>query len=207
MVIIFGTAFLGKVKTLNNQCIETKFFCFFVPLFPINSMLVTSSGWNNRQGIEIPLNSISVISVYARLVSFIVAISNWIFYYSSTSMYYQDTSLPWSALIFSALCIYFCFFFGKSTKLENEQRNKMGKAIGIYAMPNWFYYDKIKSMLDDLNIKYKILFESDWKSDLMKNEIPENKLPILYALAVFNLMFYDEPEDIVYYNRAYEIFS
>lgn len=217
MIIFFGTGFFGKVKKQNNQWIETKFFYLMVPIYPINSMLVTNSRWRERQGMEIPLNKTSIKALYGRLISTIFAIISWFNFYInySDSAYYITSSntiaershFPFFQIIFTALCIYFWFFYGKTKEEEFIQRDKVGRAIGLYAMPEWFYTDKAKAILDDLERSYQLDFNSNWKEDLMSEDVPKNRLARLYGLALFNYLYFDDPENLPFYNRAYELFN
>ncbi len=215
MIIFFGTGFFGKVKKQNNQWIETKFFYLMVPIYPINSMLVTSSRWRERQGMEIPLNKTSIIALYGRLVSTAFAVISWINYYIYSTGYYISYGdmhaprfyFPFFQILFTALAIYFWFFYGKTKKEEFIQRDKIGKSIGVYAMPEWFYTDKAKAILDDLERSYLLDFNSNWKEDLMSEDVPKNRLARLYGLALFNYLYFDDPENLPFYNRAYELFN
>lgn len=216
MIIFFGTGFFGKVKKQNNQWIETKFFYLMVPIYPISSMLVTNSRWRERQGMEIPLNKTSIKALYGRLISTVFAVISWFnFYISYSDSYYITSSntiaershFPFFQIIFTALCVYFWFFYGKTKKEEFIQREKLGKSIGLYAMPEWFYADKVRAILDDLEKSYQLDFNSNWKEDLMSDDVPSNKLPRLYGLALFNYLYLDDPENLTYYNRAYELFN
>lgn len=165
---------------------------------------------------EIPLNKTSIKALYGRLISTVFAVISWFnFYISYSDSYYITSSntiaershFPFFQIIFTALCVYFWFFYGKTKKEEFIQREKLGKSIGLYAMPEWFYADKVRAILDDLEKSYQLDFNSNWKEDLMSDDVPSNKLPRLYGLALFNYLYLDDPENLTYYNRAYELFN
>src|SRR5205085_9614129 len=102
--MIIGTMFLGKVKEINKQYVETKFFVFGIPIFPTGSMLVTASGFRSRQGLTIPLDTTSVIAGYARLLTFIAFLICLVMGYVES-----DKILELIGLAFGALCFYFYF--------------------------------------------------------------------------------------------------
>ena len=164
---------------------------------------------------EIPLNKTSIKALYGRLISTALAAICWFNFYISDAGYYitssntieERSNFPFFAIIFTALAIYFWFFYGKTEKEEFIQRDKMGKSIGLYAMPEWFYADKVRAILDDLERSYQLDFNSNWKEDLMSEDVAKNRLPSLYGLALFNYLYLDEPENLTYYNRAYELFN
>ncbi|WP_207422647.1 hypothetical protein [Desertivirga brevis] len=157
MRIVFGTAFYGKIASLSRQWIETKFFhVWFIPLFPISSILVTSKEFNSRGGIELPLSRKSVCATYMRLVTLL-----FVLWYAAQvtgifSLYYYSTReeaqvaylwLCGKTLLSIAACIYLFFFFGKTTPEEALIREKVGRVTGIYALPEWFDFITAKDKL------------------------------------------------------------
>ena len=46
--MIIGTMFHGRMKSLNDQWIETKYLIIGIPLIPLSSMFVTKSEGNSR---------------------------------------------------------------------------------------------------------------------------------------------------------------
>jgi hypothetical protein len=196
--MIIGTMFLGKVKEINKQWIETKFVVIGVPLFPTSSMLVTSSRYKTRQGINIPLDATSVIAGYARLFTFIAALVAIFIGAAENSLLTQLLGLA-----LAGLWVYFYFNFGKAKPHEIEQRTKLGKAIGLYALPHWFDFDDALRNFKTLQFHYKDKFQNaDWKEDLMNPGAPADRKPFLYALALFNYMIAQSPENETLLNAA-----
>ncbi|MBW4889796.1 hypothetical protein KXQ82_08715 [Mucilaginibacter sp. HMF5004] len=202
MVFIYGSNFYGKVAQVNHQWIETKFATFmFFPIFPIGSILVTSSSFRERQGINISTYKKSVAATYARIFSLLFAI--WFIYdlFSSYS-FGKLNDLVW-ALIFSALWVYFYFFYGRPTADELTIRNKVGTVTGMYALPNWFDFSYRRNKLRDYENLYKTKYpDNDWKTDLRDNHTDPEKLPLLYIIALYNCTVYDIPENDELYNKA-----
>jgi hypothetical protein len=214
MRIVFGTGFYGKVAKLDNQWIETKFFhCFFIPIFPISSMLVTSSQFRRRQGLNISTNKKSVIAVYASMICFAMAAYN---VFAMENTYYltreeAHKALTWhmiKLIMWGAAWVYFFFFYGKVTTAETAIRTKVGKSTGFYALPEWFDFLESKSHLNTYLIRYMSLYPGqDWKADLQEKNISSEKLPLLYAIALFNCMTYDVPENDELYFKADSLFN
>ena len=201
--MIIGTMFLGKVKEINKQHIETKFFVFGIPIFPTSSMLVTESGYNRRQGMSIPLNTTSIVAGYARLLTFVAAIVFLFMGYGESSL-----TLQLIGVAFAGLWVYLYFWFGKPTPSEIEERSKLGNAIGFYAMPNWFDFDTALNNYKNLQYHYKDKFQnSDWKEDLNGAHIDADKRPVLYAIALFNFMVDQSPENERLFNKANSIYK
>jgi len=195
--MIIGTMFLGKVKEINKQWIETKFFILGVPLFPTSSMLVTASAHNSRQGISIPLNATSVIAGYARLFTFLAALGLIL-----GGMIEANNTLTLVGVAFAIAWGYFYFKFGKPSAEEIAERSKLGNAIGIYALPNWYDFDGAMRNLNHLQFHYKGKFNSDWKTDLSSGDVSSEKIPVLYALAVCNYMIDQSPANDDMLNKA-----
>ncbi len=189
--MIIGTAFLGKVKEINKQWIETKFFIFGLPLFPTSSMLVISEKHGMKQGLSIPLNAISVIAGYTRILTFLSAvfILGFVWFNPDPGFHEINPTLTVIGFVFAAIWFFFYFRFGKASKKDIEQRSKLGAAIGIYALPGWFNFNESLTNLKNLEYRYKENFQNnDWKTDLNSSHIPPEKRSILYALALFNRM-------------------
>lgn len=214
MRIVFGTGFYGKVGKLNNQWIETKFVhLFFVPIFPTGSMLVTNSEFRKRRGLQLPTNKKSVISVYASMFTFLMGVFFW---FSLTDTYYETVEAArwghiwgWAKLILCAAAwVYFFFFYGKATKEEIAVRTKVGQSMGYYAKPEWFDYAESKSILTTLSINYMSRYPGqDWKTDLKNGTSDLQQQRLLFALALFNCMVYDVPENDELYFKADQLFN
>jgi len=210
MLITFGNRFFGKVATAKGHWVETKFFSImFIPIFPVSSFFVTEAGYNKRNGFGITLNNTSIIATYGRLLSFLIAA--WLLFMGYSA--WADPGLEGSAsgkfiypvmgIAFVAIWVYFCWFYGKATPGDMVIREKVGIATGYYALPHWFSYPQLRNMLGEVQMRYKIKYpDSDWKTDLMNHAIETEKLPLLYALALFNCMVFDLPENDDLYARA-----
>lgn len=200
--MIIGTLFLGKVKEINNQWIETKFVVIGVPLFPTSSMLVLSSGHNSRQGITIPLNRTSVIAGYSRIFTFIGAVA-----LLAVGLVEGMTSLLLPGLLLGIAWGFLFFKYGKSTPAETEERNLLGKAIGLYALPDWLDFDTVMNNLKNLQFHYREKYNaSDWKEDLQAPVVPAERKPVLYALALFNYMIDQSAESETLYTKARSVY-
>lgn len=208
MFITFGTNFYGKVATVKGHWIETKFFTvMFVPIFPLNSMYVTGSEFRKRSGFTIALNNKSIIAVYSRLLSFIIA--GWFLFwaYESATSYYGEAAGAVKSLIlgllFAAAWVYFAFYYGKATEADIAMRTKVGSVTGLYALPHWFDYPELRNMLGGFQLQYKTKYpDGDWKADLNNDNPAPEKYKLLYALALFNCMAYNLPENDELYAKA-----
>jgi uncharacterized membrane protein YuzA (DUF378 family) len=214
MFITFGTRFYGKVANVNGQWVETKFFSvMFLPIFPLMSFYVTGSEYNKRRGFDIAMHKTSVIAAYSRLIFFIL--SGWMLFlaYVSFTNYFGGSKS--SAIIyvilglaFAAAWVYFCFYYGKATLADMETRNKVGSVTGFYALPHWFDYPQLRNMLKSFQLDYKQKFpDSNWKADLMEDKVDPEKRELLFAIALFNCMVYDLPENDELYARADSVYA
>ena len=206
MVFVYGTAFYGKIAPLHKQRIETRFFSLmFIPIFPVGSVFVTSAKFNKRYGIDIPLSKKSVFATYCRMFCLLLAvymlcsalgIGHLHFYLSFEAARHTTNLYFLKGAVFAAFYIYFYFFFGQSTAEQIALRNKIGSVTGIYALPQWFNYVYLKNMLRTLQLEYKETYPgSNWKEDLADKAVAPQKHAVLYALALFNCMVNDIPEN------------
>ncbi|GAA4319782.1 hypothetical protein GCM10023149_18690 [Mucilaginibacter gynuensis] len=210
MIIAFGTGFFGKISNVNDNWIETKFFTImFLPIFPLTSMFVTGSEFRSRRGFEIDLVGKSVFATYARLFSFLLAA--WFFFMAYDNSYYsvsETITYIVAGLLFAAAWVYFCFFYGKASAEDVELRIKIGTVAGIYALPNWLDYNDLRNMLGTSELKYKQQYpDSNWKQELAGDAIAPEKYKLLFALALFNCMVYDLPENDELYKKAYVLYQ
>ena len=212
MLITFGTRFCGKVATVNDQWIESKFFSImFIPIFPLGSMFVTGSEFRSREGFNIGVSALSVKAVYGRMLS--MGLAAWFLFLGfdgfrgyGGSQANAFTYLLLGALM-SALCVYFYLYYGKASLDDVLLRNKMGRLTGYYALPHWFDYSTQRNMLGSLELQYQKKFPNDnWKADLRDGTADAGKYQLLFGLALFNCIVYDLPENDELFARADEQF-
>jgi hypothetical protein len=182
--MIFGTFFTGRVKTQNEQFIETKIFSFIIPIYPISSMLVTETLSRGRRGIDIMKNKLSVIAAILRILStFSFLFFSFIYHGSySESIFIKILRV----IIPLSLAIYFWFFFGKTKSKEKFVRNQFGKIFGLYFMPEWLYLDEFKKMNDDAKKTYRTKNSSDsWIEKLNTTKFNDDDFALIYCISYF----------------------
>ena len=184
MIFVFGTRYIGGVKSYNSQSIQTKFFhlCYF-PLFPVEgeSLLVTASGIKTRQGYYMKLNKTSVIAAYTRIPSFVLGVIGLGVGSESHSLFGIITGF---ALI--ALGIYLSVYYGRSTREENEERELIGQYTGIYAKADWIAHNICETLYIRMRDAYAA-GGSNWKTDLKSGNVADTKR--MYAIALINAAF------------------
>ncbi len=162
--MIFGTVFTGQIKSQNKQCIETKVFCFIIPVYIMTTTLVTDVIPRGRKGIEIKTNKISVIAAIIRpIISVLALFSIGAYIGNFGNDEWQWLIIP--VIIAFSLFIYFWFFFGKTNKKEAFIRNQFAKETGLYLIPNWLKKRKLEHFFYELNKKYKKDFDNELWSD------------------------------------------
>jgi hypothetical protein len=208
MIILFGMTFLGKVDKIEKQWIETSFFYLFIPLFPISSMLVTSSEFRKRQGMKVALNTKSVIAGYARVYLFLLSAYmiwvNWMIAENNFGPFsIRFDSYFFLTLIVVSSWIYFMFFFGRAKEADIRVRKKIATCTGLYALPEWFDLDESDRYLKTFLNRYQQMYpDSNWKEDLQSGNHPEKKHQHLYGIALFNCMTFGSDEDAELYYKA-----
>jgi hypothetical protein len=217
-MILYGTAYYGKVQQVNKQWIETKFFhVWFIPLIPVGSMFVTASEFRSRKGFEVSMHTKSVMAVYLRMFSLLIAafFIAQLFGFIGDHYYYDETEKHRAvfintieALIASVVCVYGCFFFGKSGTVDREVREKIGSITGFYALPNWFDYYHItllqKQFLSEYNLRFP---DSDWKAQLADKQVDNERIRLLFGVSLFTCMVEDNPENEQLYYKAYDLYK
>jgi hypothetical protein len=151
--MIFGTVFTGQIKTQDKQYIETKMFCLIVPIYVVNSMLVTEVVANGRKGIELKKNSLSIMAAIIRPI-----ISIALFFSVGAYIGNYDT-MPWliAPLIFTlGLFVYFWFYFGRTTAYEKFIRLQFAKELGLYIFPKWLKQQQARTFFEQLKKQYLV---------------------------------------------------
>lgn len=214
MVITFGTRFCGRIATVNNQWIETKFFhILFIPLFPVGSMFVTQSGYQKRNGFDMGVNSKSVIAVYGRIASMLLGAWFLFWAYAAFSEPYLIGQVnPFIPLILGivavAACIYFYRSYGKANDNDIRLRTRVVKLTGFYALPNWFDTIDLLNMISALEAKFKQQYpETDWKDEIKNGTLTNGNALLVYGLALLNCVMYDTPENDELYAEADRLYT
>lgn len=195
----------GKVGHLEGQWIQTEFgLAMGFILFPVSSMLVMPKGKGHEEVIQIPTNGKSVLAGYARIILPILAA---IFLF--VAMGERDVDHPQrffialiTPVVLGLLYYYFRIHFGKPSEKEVIERTRLGRSIGVYTQPKWIYEDKLYDMAKDARYAYKEKFNSEWKDDIIQPHIPKEKLPLLYALSLFDYMIHPTDEMGNHLNRV-----
>ncbi|WP_343671730.1 hypothetical protein [Chitinophaga sp.] len=184
MFFVFGTKYLGGVKSYNNQEIQTKFFHFcFMPLFPVEgeSLLVTESGWNTRKGIYLKQNGTSILAGYGRM--WILGLAAATFFLGKAS-----DSILWMivGLALGAFAVYLFISYGKSTAEENAEREVIGSLTGIYAVAEWLPDNVCDSIFNRMRAAYQAEGRN-WQEDIRTGNVMNPK--VAYALALLNYAY------------------
>lgn len=173
-----GSIFFGKIKKLNGQHIETKFFMLGIPLFPIKSLFVTKIGFEERDGIEIGLNTDSVLKGLFGPLSLLLAFL----------LIFLDKELDISNgkiidFVFLIVGLFFLFIIGGTSDAEKEIRLLYQKAIGINALPEYFAKDELdiflKMLIQKANSNLQV--GENWIKVIENKSYNDTQLPILFA--------------------------
>jgi len=204
MIFVHGARHYGKVAKLNQQWVETKFYhLYFIPIFPIESTLIISSQSGIQEALTLPTHKKSVIATYCRVFSLIL--TAWICYQLFGNTNNLDLFFAIEAILVLAACMYFYLFYARSTTEEIEFRNKIGSATGLYVLPAWFDHQQAKDQLYKFEYFYKDNYPGqDWKTDIFRQNLNTEQQALLFAIALFNCMTYDVPENEALFARADE---
>jgi hypothetical protein len=213
MFITFGTGFYGKVASHQAHWIESKFFhIMFVPIFPVGSMYVTHSEFRKRGGVDIPTHSKSVLATYLRLFSgmFAAFMLYDIFGEYGSGVFYGHSFVFRCvlALLSVSLWVYCCFFFAKASVADKQMRDKVQSVSGMYALPHWLEHSFLWTMLEVYEKRYAEKYPGrDWKKDVEIANLDADQRRNIYAIALFNCMINNLPENDELYIKADILYS
>ena len=190
--MIFGTVFTGQVKTQERQYVETKVFCFVIPLYVVTTLLVTKVTAEGRLGMEIKSNRISILAATIRpIISVIWVFATGAFIGNYDTMLWLLVPLTISIFLF----IYFWFYFGKTTKQERFVREQFGKIFGLYFLPRWLKPLDLKTKFEGLKKVYISNYgQSDWKDKIKGMPYYKEEFPLLYCLTALENTIDYNPE-------------
>lgn len=184
--MLFGSVFLGKVKELDNQFIETKFLLIGIPLYPVSSIFVTHSDYNKRSGFDCIQFRQSIIAGYVRISSFLIGLG--ILLIGLLSLLGADEEPnEWYFVIIGIILLsiwaYSFFILGKPKEEEILRRKRLGNAIGVNALPEWLTNESVIKMIKDIEYKiFQITNDPKWKDNIENlHRIPKELIPILFA--------------------------
>ena len=170
--MIIGTMFHGRMKSLNDQWIETKYLIIGIPLIPLSSMFVTKSEGNSRQGFEIGMHGQSVLKGYLSILSAIAGVG------------LTFIGPQWAGIPLLAAAIYFYFFFGKSSEAENQERTLFQLATGINALPAYLNVETAITLRNRVILALKQQLnqpEMDWLAYIESESYDETTLSLVFA--------------------------
>lgn len=195
--MIIGTVFTGHVKTQNKQWIETKMFCFGIPLYITNTMLVTDVTGRGRRGIEIKTNRMSILAAIIRPIVTI----GWLISMGALIGNHDTMTWLWGpAILTTALFVYSWFFFGKTTKYEKFVRKQCGDVFGLYFMPEWLDAYEANGNFESAKKVYVAKFgTTDWKEKLKKMYYHDEHFALAYCLTALenNIAYNPESEALL----------
>jgi hypothetical protein len=201
MGIIIGTMFAGQIKSLHGQYISTKVFILGLPIFPIDSILVTKKEFLvGRNGIEIPKNNISITAAFLRI--WLIPLAALLFFL----LRFQTDTSAFTFIGLTALAfIYLWFIFGRSTAKENFAREHFGKIFHVYFMPEWLYFEDLEKFQKAAMKNYNEEFgNEDWESELKKIQIGDLRFSLVYCTAYLTIQLKDMESKRKILDKKYE---
>ena len=178
--MIIGLTFAGKMKTLDDQCIETQFLTVGIPLIPIKSMFVIKPGYKTREGFTIGLHGKSVLKGYMSFLCLAVGI----FLLIGGNAIFDNQGFSLLGLLVLGAAVYFFFIYGKSTENENADRLLFQKAVGINALPEYLDKPTAANLRDRLLVGIKSTVSNPdmkWIDLVESKNYDEKLLPALFA--------------------------
>lgn len=174
-----GTMFLGKVDSIGNESVQTKFFILGVPLVPLSSSYVLEERVNGISGFEIPVSAKSVLFGYVRMYAWIAALLAGIFAY--VERHDSEGLWVWCG-IFGVVAVVTTFALGGLPRREKLRRSVLLVTAGIGAPPELLPVDVRASITEKLKAVWEKENEGKpWRAAI-ENGAGE---PVLFAIAEY----------------------
>ena len=203
-MIIFGKIFGGKVHKVDDQWIETSYLMIMAPLIPLETMFVTNSEFNRRQGFSIAMNGKSVLHGYIRFFTFIATIG--LFGFSFFGRHEISHSIMYSpalyGTLFGAIYIWSRFKNTEASLEEIIQRKAIGAITGLNALPEWLPVAVKNHQEENLKKLIEEKFSSeDIKSIALKSFKTPQELMLIFTYLRFVIT---DKNKAIQYKTEYE---
>jgi hypothetical protein len=183
-----GEMFLGRVEAQGEQSVQTKFFIFGVPVFPMESFWATSDAANGVVGFPIPLHPMSVAMGYLRMYAWLGAFLASVFGYIEHRDYHPAYGMFALAALCLGLAILGQFFLGRVSGREGVRREVLHRFTGLYAPPEILPSDKRVELGMLLLRRWKDAHPGvDWKQRVDSGKASASEWDLLYAVARYQL--------------------
>ncbi len=182
--IHIGTIFTGKVDSINQESIQTKFFMLGLPLIPLESFYCLRMTPKGIQGFPIKLNLKSVLMAYLRWWGGIASFMLLLFGFVSEDYYLLPLGFLVGAIAVSTI------WLGRLSKKEKNRRQVLVNIVGMGIPPNLLPPDTVSKINANLeNAWGKSTYSSyqeNWRNISSIKSVPINMLPLLFCLAMYN---------------------
>lgn len=182
MAIRIGTRLFGKVETVGNQSIQTKFFIFGGPLFPLESYFCIETEGGGIKAIQIKAHLKSVLFGYLRTWGLGVG---GIFAIMGLAQHKLELLIPAiPAILLGAIS----FKLGELNPEEKARRQVLMAVLGLAAPPHLLPPEMVETLRGRLDTFWQAVtpkaLPGDWKNEVLAFTEKE-KLPLLFSLAVY----------------------
>ncbi|RME58112.1 hypothetical protein D6779_07180 [Candidatus Parcubacteria bacterium] len=177
-----GTFMAGKVDSLGDESIQTKFIMLGLPAIPLESIYCLKDTVRRVVGIPIGLYPRSVAAAYLR----------WWFGGGALVMIYMGLSSGRGDLLaygmLAGVTAVSTIWLGRLTPRERKRRQILASVVGIGAPPRWLPAGIVYETKPKLEKAWKQSrygeYHEDWRSVSVRS-VPNGLLPLLFCLALY----------------------
>ncbi len=188
-MIIYGTNFYGKIKTVGGQAIKTRFFhLFWLPIIPLGSMFVLGEDDDNVLGFEMKPNVLSVLLAYLRRFMGVIILGGIIIFFVEDDIeaiyVAAGPVVPWIASM----------ILGRANKEEKYERILLGLATTIFGYPEWIPAEKAREIMQVMENQWDEMEKAkDWKQAISSKFAATENIPLLFSLARYDHFLNNAP--------------
>lgn len=180
-----GTQFVGCVDSIGAESIQTKFFLFGLPLFPLESYYCLTSGYNSVRGFPISLNRKSIIVAYLFWwLSFPLLIAGGLLFFVN------KYDIQYLLLLILGIVIWFAVSrFARLSPSEKRCRTILKNIAGVAAPPDLLPEDMVQTTLLALEEQWKnkasVSLQKAWRDSALIEDLDLESLLLLFCLASY----------------------
>ncbi len=183
------TMFIGKVDTIGNESVQTKFAQLGLPIYPIASYYSLGASQEGIHGFGISLHWKSILIGYMRWWLPVFAILFGLFALATGEAKWGAISLVGLFLAVGTI------WFGQLTPGERGRRQVLLTTTGLGAPPKILPATLLDETYTNLELQWRQLSDGiapgDWRNVTEWDKVDTRLLPLLFCLAM-----YENREDI-----------
>lgn len=201
MRITVGRIPLGKVRSQDDQAIQTEFLVLGIPIFPLRSLFT----FRDRDGVERSfelddlhrvsclcgyMHDLSAVTMFLSLLLSVLVFHDSGYDLQTVRERYTSIALFLPVMGLIALAVYLvCRSLERGSPEEHAKRRALGACVGYNCLPSWPRREVRKQIFADLEQYWSkahgCVDGEDWTAAVGKSDLASSTRELVFALASY----------------------